>query len=120
MMPMPPRDDAEPSRPSQPPILEEAPIDYTGEPPVEDSEGWPAVEPWYFRFIWAFAHLVLVVSAIVFGVAILALGISWLSAPDKSQVLLATLSWVAWELSVLFACAAILLFLDMARSFRSL
>jgi hypothetical protein len=76
--------------------------------------------PWFFRFIWLFVHGVIILSAVIFAVGMLALVAAWLNTDATSSVLAAALTWTLYGLTVVFVCAAMLLLHDMAVSFRSL
>jgi hypothetical protein len=98
----------------------EAPDDLPDEPAAEESEGVVEAEPWYFTFIWFFAHLILILSLAVFGIGLLLSLAFLLTQREPALFWGGTLSLLAWELTVIFGCALILLVMDMARSFRAL
>jgi hypothetical protein len=90
------------------------------EPAPEEAEWVIESEPWYFTFIWFFAHLILILSLVVFGIGLLLSAALLLTQREPTLFWGTTLSLLAWELTVIFGCALILLVLDMARSFRAL
>ena len=116
--------------PQEPERIDPVPPD---EPSDEDSRDFPEqssvdltdslVLPWYFRFIWVFANLVMVGSAFLFGVSIIFLALTFFSSAqtfERAANVAAAMAWTVSGLVVVLACALILLVHDMAVSFRSL
>lgn len=122
---------------TSPPVRSPAPLpivdaevesDFKGEPFVPSEPAEPRErEPWFFHFVAFFAYLILLFALSVFGVTLvvaLAGTIYYLYQTGSWNVAVASILAVVyvffWTLPIIFGSSAILLVLDMARSFRCL